>query len=89
MRRAELLAPRLTDVDVVVATVRIELSLEETKAGLRFKKPKTKQSTRTITLPPNAIAVLRERRRKVLETRMALGLGKPDADTLLFGEPDG
>jgi integrase len=33
--------------------------------------------------------VLREHRRKLLETRMALGLGRPDADALLFGELDG
>jgi integrase len=89
MRRGELLALRLSDVDLDRATVSVERSLEETKAGLRFKKPKTKQSKRTIPLPSNAVAVLRERRRKLLETRMALGLGKPNADTLLFAEPDG
>jgi len=69
--------------------VRIERSLEETKSGLRFKPPKTKHGKRTISLPPNAVAVLREHRRKLLETRMALGLGKPYADALLFGEADG
>jgi len=89
MRRGELLALRLSDIDLDDATVRIERSLEETKNGLRFKEPKTKQSKRTISLPPNAIAVLREHRRMLLETRMALGLGKPDADSLLFAELDG
>jgi integrase len=34
-------------------------------------------------------AVPREHRQKLLETRLALGLGKPNADTLLFGEVDG
>lgn len=63
---------------------RLPLPIEETKAGLRFKAPKTAHGKRTISLPPNAVAVLREHRRKLLETRMALGLGKPDADTLLF-----
>jgi integrase len=70
LRRGELLALRLSDVDLEAATVHIERSLEETKTGLRFK-------------------VLRERRRRLLEMRLALGLGKPDAETLLFGEPDG
>ena len=40
-------------------------------------------------MPPNALAVLREHKRKLLETRMALGLGRPDDDTLLFAEVDG
>ena len=86
MRREELLALRLSDIVLDGATVRIERSLEETKNGLRFKAPKTKQGKRTISLAPNAVAVLREHRRKLLETRIALGLGKPNKDTLLFGE---
>jgi integrase len=89
MRRGEILAVRLSDIDLDRATVRIERSLEETREGLRFKPPKTKHCKRTISLPPNAVATLREHRRKLLETRMAVGLGKPDADTLLFGELDG
>ena len=55
----------------------------------RFKAPKTAHGRRTISLPSNAIPVLREHRRNMLEIRLALGLGKPDADTLLFGKPDG
>jgi integrase len=89
LRRGELLALRLSDVDLDAGIVRVEQSLEETKAGLRFKAPKTAHGKRTISLPPHAVAVLREHRRKLLETRMALGLGKPDADIVLFGEPDG
>jgi integrase len=89
MRRGELLALRLSDVDLDSATVRIERSLEETNSGLRFKAPKTKRGKRTISLPSNAVAVLRDHRRKMLEARMALGLGKPGADTLLFGDVDG
>ena len=83
------MALRLTDVDLDAATVSVERSLEETNKGLRFKAPKTKHGKRTISLPANAVAVLREYRRKLLETRMALGLGRPDGDTLLFGEVDG
>src|SRR5215813_14252458 len=89
LRRGELLALRLSDIDLEGATLRVERSLEETKAGLRFKEPKTKHGKRTLSLPPNVVRVLREHRRKLLEIRMALGLGKPDGDTLLFAEPDG
>jgi integrase len=81
MRRGELLALRLSDIDLdgaTGATVRIERSLEETRDRLRFKAPKTVHGKRTISLPPNAVAVLREHRRKLLETRLALGLGKPE-----------
>lgn len=88
MRRGEVLALRLVDLDLQDATVRVERSLEETQAGLRFKAPKTTHGKRTISLPPSAIAILREHRRKLLEMRLALGFGKPDATTLLFGKPD-
>ena len=89
LRRGELLALRLADADLDNATIRVERSLEETKAGLRFKAPKTVHGRRTISLPPSAVMVLRDHRRKLLEMRLALGLGKPDDDTLLFGHPDG
>jgi integrase len=90
MRRGEILATRVADLDLDVGTVRVERSLEETgKSQLRFKAPKSKHGRRTISLPSSAVAVLREHRRRVLETRMALGLGKPEADRLMFSKPDG
>ena len=90
MRRGELLALRLlADVDLDAGTVRVERSLEETQAGLRFKAPKTAHGRRSISLPESALTVLREHRRKLLEMRLQLGLGRPDADTLVFGQADG
>ena len=57
MRRGELLALRWQDVDLKGATVRVERTLEKTvKLGYRFKQPKTRQSRRTISLPPTAVA---------------------------------
>jgi integrase len=88
LRRGELLALRLSDIDLDRGTVRIERSLEETRKGLRFKPPKTVHGRRTVSLPPNAVGVLREYRRHLLEQRLALGLGRPDGNTLLFGELD-
>jgi integrase len=67
----------------------VKRSLEETKAGLRFKPPKSKRGRRTISLPPSAVALLREHRRRQLELRLALGLGKPGPDALVFCRPDG
>jgi integrase len=89
MRRGELLALRIGDVNFDGASVRVERSLEETRAGLRFKPPKSKHGRRTISLPASAVADLRAHWRQQLEFRMARGLGKPDADALLFSNPDG
>lgn len=89
MRRGELLALRWSDLDLDAGAVRIERSLEETKAGLRFKAPKTRNGRRAISLPSSAIEPLRAHRKIQLEQRLALGLGKPDAQTLVFSLPDG
>src|SRR5205085_11838328 len=40
MRRGEVLALRWHDVEMDRGTLRVEQSLEQTKAGLRFKSPK-------------------------------------------------
>jgi integrase len=71
LRRGELLALPWSNVDLDAATLRVERSLEETKAGLRFKPPKTAHGRRTISLPPSTVTALREHRRKQLETRLA------------------
>jgi integrase len=88
-RRGELLALRWTDIDLDTATARIERSLEQTKAGLRFKSPKTKHGRRVIALPPVAVEALPAHRRRQLELRMALGQGKPEPDALVFGTVEG
>jgi integrase len=89
MRRGELLALAWASVDLNRATVRVERSLEQTKAGLRFKQPKTEAGTRTIIIPASAVQVLREHRVRQLELRIKLGLGKEPADALVFAELDG
>jgi integrase len=88
-RRGEILALRWQDLDLDVATIRIERSLEQTRAGLRFKAPKTKHGRRTVALPAFAIEAMRSHRRRVLELRIALGLGKPDTEALVFCRLDG
>jgi integrase len=89
LRRGELVALRLIDVDLDAAQVHVRRAVEETKAGIRVKEPKTEKGRRTVSLPPSAVAVLREHRKRLLEQRLALGLGKPDDDALLFPGPDG
>jgi integrase len=89
MRRGEILALQWGDVDLDGATLRVDRSLEETKAGLRAKAPKTKHGRRTISLPASTVDALRQHRRQQLELRLALGMGRESADTLVFSTPEG
>jgi integrase len=90
MRRGELLALRWTDIDMDRGVVKVERSLEELADGsLRFKPPKTESGKRSISIPPTTVDMLRVHRKNQLEQRMALGLGKPPADALVFPGLDG
>ena len=89
LRRGELMALAWSAVNLDTGTVWVERSVEETKAGLRFKPPKSKAGRRTVPLSPEVIDALREHRRGQLETRVALGLGKLPEDALVFCGPEG
>jgi integrase len=89
MRRGELCALRWGDVDLTAATIRVERSLEETKAGLRVKTPKSRHGRRTISMPHAATETLRAHRLRQAEQRLAHGAGRPGADDLVFTMPDG
>jgi integrase len=87
-RRGELLALTWGSVDLQRGVMTISRSLEQTRAGLAFKSPKTKSGRREIGLPQIAIEALEEHRLQQLELRMRLGLGKPGADALVFSTPN-
>ena len=72
----ELLGLQWGDVDLEAGTLRIERSVEETKAGMRLKLPKTKRGRRNVALPPEAVAMLRAHKVQQLELRFVLGIGK-------------
>jgi integrase len=84
MRRGELCALRWQDVDLEGGGLRVERSLEQTRAGLRFKAPKSARSRRTISLSPAVVAELRAHWKAQQEQRLALGLGKAPPDGLVF-----
>jgi integrase len=84
MRRGELLALRWRDLDLDGGKLRVEQSIEQTKAGLRFKAPKTRHGRRTISLPPSAVSLLREHWKAQQEARLRLGMGKAPEDALVF-----
>ena len=70
--------------------ISVERSLEQTKVGgLRFKAPKTKHGRRRLSIPDYLVGELRAYWKSQLETRLALGLGKPDPDELLFPALEG
>ena len=90
MRPGELLALQWGDIDLDRGTLRIERSVEETRAGgLRLKAPKTKRGRRGITLPAEAVAVLRAHKVNLLQLRLVLGLGNITAETLVFSSSEG
>ncbi|TPM11532.1 site-specific integrase [Mesorhizobium sp. B2-3-11] len=88
MRRGEVLALRWKDIDLDRATLQVAQVVEETKAGLAIKEPKTDRSRRTIALPARLVVELRRHRKELAEQRLKLGLGKDDKD-LVFPTYDG
>ena len=90
MRRGELMGLRWGDVDFEAGKLRIDRTVEKTKAyGLRLKQPKSKHGRRTITLPEGALEVLKAHRKVQLELRLALGLGRLLPDVFVFGTVEG
>jgi integrase len=88
-RRGEALALRWRDVDLDRGVVRIETSVEQTKAGLRIKAPKTKHGRRSVTIPPWLITELRTHRARQQERRLSLGMGRALDDSPVFARWDG
>jgi len=81
------LALRWDDIDLNRCVLRVERSVEETKAGLRIKPPKTKRGRRNIGLAPDAITMLRAHKAEQMRLRLALGQG--GAPVLVFSTIDG
>ena len=84
MRRGELLALRWGNVDLENEVIRVRESLEQTRAGLRFKGPKTKAGRRDITLPAAAVDLLQAHRKRELERRLMQGQGRLTDGDLVF-----
>jgi integrase len=89
LRRGELCALRWGDVDLAGGSLRVEVALEQTRAGLRVKEPKTRHGRRVIALPSFVMGTLQTHWREQVEQRLALGLGRPSSGDLVFTLPDG
>ena len=88
LRRGEVLGLRWSDVDLARKIVIVQQSLEQTRAGLAFKTPKTRKSRRTIALSPTLVEVLHAHRAKQAAERLALGMSRAP-DGLTFTRLDG
>ena len=87
MRRGEILALRWKNVDLDSGSVRVVESLEQTKAGLRFKSTKSEKA-RAVPLPKFAQSELREWKRKQAEALLRLGI-RQNPDTVVCPREDG
>jgi integrase len=87
LRRGEILALRWRNVDLDRGMIRVVESLEQTKAGLRFKSTKSEKG-RGVALPFFAVAELRKRKQAQAEALLALGV-RQSGDTLVCGRVDG
>jgi integrase len=84
MGRGELLGLQWGDVDLDGATLQVKRSLEETKAGLRLKAPKTDSGLRSVALNPATVEMLRDHKIAQLQFRLAVGAGKIEPDVHVF-----
>jgi integrase len=87
MRRGEVLALRWKNVDLEQGTVRVVESLEETKAGIRFKSTKTDKG-RAVLLPKFTLEELRRWKREQAEKLLRLGV-RQTGESLVCGREDG
>ena len=74
-------------MDLDRGTLRVVESLEQTKAGLRFKSPKTDRN-RAINLPAFAIEELQRLKRQQAEALLALGI-RQTGQTLVCARAEG
>jgi integrase len=87
LRRGEICALRWGRLDLDGAQLSVVESLEQTKAGLRFKAPKSGKG-RTVALSATVVVELRAYRAKRAEELLRLGV-RPSDDDLVIGHADG
>lgn len=90
LRAAEICALRWVNVDLDGKVLHVKESVEEVHGEpLVVKAPKTEAGNRAVSAPDIVVRALREVRRQQLEQRLALGLGKPGDDALVFPAGNG
>jgi hypothetical protein len=89
MRRGEILALRWRDVDLLNGMIRVQRSLEQTNAGVRFKEPETKKSRSPISMPRFLVDALEWHRTQQIQHQKTLGAGYEDNDLICCYEDAG
>jgi integrase len=87
LRRGEICALRWRHVDLAAGQLSVVESLEQTKAGLRFKSPKSGKG-RTVALASIVVDELRAYRVKRAQELLRLGVGLSE-DDLVIAHADG
>jgi integrase len=87
LRRGEICGLRWKNVDLAGAQISVVESLEQTKAGLRSKSPKSGKG-RTVALSQTVVDELRSYRAKRAQEMLRLGAGLSD-DDLVIAHEDG
>jgi|SRR5262245_12428369 len=87
LRRGEIAALRWRNVDLNTARLAVVESAEQTKAGVRYKPPKSGRS-RTVALAATVVAELRAHRARQAEELLRLGIRQNEA-TFVYAREDG
>ena len=80
-RRNGILGLQWRDLDTANRTLRIERAVEQTKAGIDFKPPKTKRGLRSVVIDDNLVAMLCAER----DAHARLVAGVPDGASVNLG----
>jgi integrase len=87
MRRGEIAAVRWGSVDLDKGRLAVVQSAEQTKAGVRYKEPKSGQA-RTVALSAGVVSELRAHRASQAENLLQLGI-RLGADAFVVAQADG
>jgi integrase len=89
LRQSEALALQWTDIDLSAGTLTVRRGIHRVAGGgLVYEEPKAERSRRTVALPTQLVAALREHRAAQQDERRAAGSLWEDHD-LVFAQPTG
>jgi integrase len=89
LRRGECLGVRWCDVDLDARTLKVRQSVVILAGKAHAQEPKTASAQRTVKLPVETVAALREHRTRQLERRLSLGPLWNDQDLVFPNETGG